>query len=106
MKVQINTDSNIKGSNELTQYGEAIIRDILGRFSERITRVEIHLSDENSDNKSGIDDKRCLMEVRLANHQPIVSTHNAETIEKAIDGAAKLMVHTLDSTIGRLDKYD
>ena len=106
MKVQINTDSNIKGSNELTQYGEAIIRDVLGRFSGRITRVEIHLSDENSDNKSGIDDKRCLLEVRLANHQPIVSTHEGDTIEQAIEGALRTMVQTLDSTIGRLDKYD
>jgi ribosome-associated translation inhibitor RaiA len=106
MKVQINTDSNIKGSDALTQFADGIIRDSLGRFSERITRVEIHLSDENSDNKSGIDDKRCLMEVRLASHQPIVSTHQAATIEQAIDGAAKIMVHTLDSTIGRLEKYD
>ncbi|WP_041467245.1 HPF/RaiA family ribosome-associated protein [Chlorobium phaeobacteroides] len=93
-------------NNELNQYAEAIIRDLLDRFSERITRVEIHLSDENSDNKSGIDDKRCLIEVRLVSHQPIVSTHQAATIEQAIDGAAKIMVHTLDSTISRLDKYD
>ena len=106
MKVQINTDNNINGSTKLTNYADATIRDVLERFSERITRVEIHLSDENSDNKSGIDDKRCLLEVRLASHQPLVSTHQAATIEQALDGAAKKMVHTLNSTIGRLDKYD
>ena len=106
MKVLVNTDTNIKGSEELNQHVEAIIRDVLERFIERITRVEVHLTDENSDNKSGIDDKRCLIEVRLASHQPIVSTHEAATIEQAIEGAAKLMVHRLDSTLGRLEQYD
>ncbi len=71
MKVQINTDSNIEGHDELVQQVEAVVRGALDRFSEQITRVEVYLSDENSDKKFGTDDKRCLLEARLAGLQPI-----------------------------------
>jgi hypothetical protein len=50
---------------------EAVVRDSLDRFSEQITRVEVHLSDQNSDKKFGNEDKRCLLEARLAGLQPI-----------------------------------
>lgn len=102
MQVQINTDSNIEGNNALTQHIETVVRDALKRFGGRITRVEIHLSDENSNKKVGVDDKRCLMEVRLASLQPIVTTHHASTIELAVNGAAEIMIRTIDSTLGRL----
>jgi ribosome-associated translation inhibitor RaiA len=71
MKVQLNTDANIAGNEALSQQVEAIINDTLDRFSQHITRVEVHLSDENSNEKFGANDQRCLIEVRLANHQPI-----------------------------------
>lgn len=104
MQVQINTDSNIEGHDELTQQVEAVIRDALDRFSERITRVEVHLSDENSDKKFGIDDKRCLLEARLAGLQPTAVSHQAATLEQAVDGAAEKLKRSLESTLGRLGK--
>lgn len=102
MQVQINTDSNIEGHDELTQQVEAVIRDALDRFSERITRVEVHLSDENSDQKFGIDDKRCLLEARLAGLRPTAVSHQAATLEQAVDGAAEKLKRSLESTLGRL----
>ncbi|TVP77183.1 MAG: hypothetical protein EA346_13255, partial [Thioalkalivibrio sp.] len=53
MLIQINTDDNVNPSDTLTKWVEATVRDILGRFADQVTRVEIHLSDENSDKKSG-----------------------------------------------------
>lgn len=102
MKVQINTDSNIEGHDELVQLVEAVVRSALDRFSEQITRVEVHLSDENSDKKFGTDDKRCLLEARLAGLQPIAVSHQAATLEQAVDGAAEKLKRSLDSTLGRL----
>ncbi len=99
MQVQINTDSNIEGNELLAQQVEAVVRGILDRFSEQITRVEVHLSDENSDNKFG--NKRCLLEVRLAGREPIVVSHQAPNVEEAVDEAAQKMKHSLDSTLGR-----
>jgi hypothetical protein len=70
MKIQINTDSNIVGGAELDQMTKAVVDATLGHLAEQITRVEVHLSDENG-TKGGSVDKRCLMEARLEGHQPL-----------------------------------
>jgi len=102
MDVQINTDSSIEADAALVRQVEAMVRDTLERYSELITRVEVHLSDENSDEKFGANDKRCMLEVRLAGHQPIAVSHQAPTLEQAVNGAAKKMIRSLASTLGRL----
>lgn len=66
MQIQTNTDRNISRHEALAQNVEEILERLLGRFSDQITRVEAHLSDENGATKSGVADKRCLLEVRLA----------------------------------------
>jgi ribosome-associated translation inhibitor RaiA len=104
MQIQINTDSNIAGSAGLTQQIEAVVRDSLDRFSEQVTRVEVHVSDQNSDKKSGTADIRCLLEARLAGHQPISVSDQAATLEQAVDGAVEKLTHSLDSTLGRMGK--
>ena len=103
MIIQINTDRNIEGDDALAQEIEATVRGTLDRFSEQITRVSIHLSDENSDKKSGTEDMRCLLEARLAGLQPISVSHNAGSVEHAVDGAVEKLKHSLESTLGRLD---
>ena len=102
MKIQINTDSNIAGNAQLRQEIDTLLRGALDRFSEKITRVEVHLRDENSDKKSGVDDMRCLLEARLAGLQPIVVSHEAATLQEAVDGAAEKLKRSLDSSLGRL----
>ncbi|MEG4325825.1 HPF/RaiA family ribosome-associated protein [Microcoleus sp. herbarium5] len=102
MKVQLNTDANIEGNEALSQQVEAIINNTLDRFSQHITRVEVHLSDENSSEKFGANDKRCLIEVRLANHQPIAASDQGQILQQSISGAAEKMKKLLDTTIGKL----
>jgi len=41
MQIQVNTDDNIEGRDELIAQVEADIRDGLSRFADRITRVEV-----------------------------------------------------------------
>ena len=100
MKIQINTDSNIEGSEELTQQTQAVVESALERFAEHITRVEVHLSDENGD--KGGTDKRCVMEARLEGMQPVAVTDQAENMEQAINGAADKLERLLDHELGRL----
>lgn len=102
MKIQINTDNHVAGSEGLAKHTEATVESTLGHFAKHITRVEVHLSDENSD-KAGSHDKRCMMEARLEGHQPIAVTDEAETIHQAIDGAVEKLKHSLDHTLGRLN---
>ena len=101
MKIQINTDHNISGREALAKHAEATVESTLGHLAEHITRVEVHLSDENSD-KGGSHDKRCMMEARLEGHQPIAVSDEAASIGQAIDGAAKKLKSSLDRTLGRL----
>lgn len=105
MHIQINTDRNVAGSAELTRQVEGVLRDALDRFSERITRVEVHLSDENSGQKFGADDKRCVLETRLAGLQPISVSAEAGTVEQAVDAAVEKLDRSLQSTLGRLRDY-
>lgn len=103
MLIQLNTDRNIAGDAEMARQVEAVVRDGLDRLSAHITRVSIHLSDENSDKASGPDDMRCLLEARLAGLQPISVSHQAATVEQAVDGAVGMLQRALESTLGRLD---
>jgi hypothetical protein len=105
MQVQVNTDRNIDGGEDVVALVAAIVRGELDRFAEQITRVEVHLRDENSNKKGGSDDVRCMMEARLAGLQPLAVTHDAATLEEAASGAAAKMKRQVDSTLGRMSEY-
>ncbi len=66
MLIQVNTDHTTHGSVNLTHVVETLIEDKLDRFADRVTRVEVHLDDENGSHKTGGHDKRCMIEVRMA----------------------------------------
>ena len=102
MQIQINTDHNIEGHQALVTQVSDVVENALSRFSEHITQVDVHLSDENSDKKHGNDDMRCMMEARLEGRQPVAVTHHAQTLDQAVDGAADKLCRLIDSTLGRL----
>jgi ribosome-associated translation inhibitor RaiA len=102
MQIQVNTDRNVQGGEELAIRVQQIVTDSVEHLSDRITRVEAHLSDENSD-KGGGDDKRCLLEARLAGLPPIAVSHAAESMAIAVDGAAEKLRTALSRTLGRLE---
>lgn len=102
MQIQVNTDRNIQGDEELRLQVEEVVKGSLRRFAERVTRVEVFLTDENSGAKTSHNDKRCVMEARLAGLQPITVSHRAESLRQAITGAGDKMARTLKRTIGRL----
>ena len=105
MKIEINTDKNIPGHEAHAHSVETILEQVLARFSDKITRIEVHLSDENSAAKSGMADKRCLLEVRLAGRQPESVSEQAQTVDQAVRGAAQKMVSSLESELGKLGKH-
>lgn len=100
MKVQINTDKNVEGSDRLEAYFSSEIKRVLSRFDDKVTRMEVHFGDENSA-KSGVNDKRCLIEARPANMQPIAVTVHADSIEKAFNGALDKIKKTLTTTFDK-----
>lgn len=101
MNIHVNHDHTIAGSAGLKAHVESVVESSLGHFQQRITRVEVHLTDENG-GKSGTDDKRCVMEARVEGRHPNAVTHHAGTIDDAIDGAAEKLKRSIESTLGRL----
>jgi ribosomal subunit interface protein len=101
MNIQVNTDHNIEGSADLNSYIESSLTDAFARYKVAITRIEVHLSDENAA-KAGGNDKRCLLEARISHHQPIVVSHHADTIHQAIEMASDKLLRALDNMAGKL----
>ncbi|HCY77807.1 MAG: HPF/RaiA family ribosome-associated protein [Ignavibacterium sp.] len=104
MKIQFNTGRNITGSEKLKASLTSLISDELSRFDDHITRLEVHLSDEDS-NKHGVNDQRCMIEARLKGMKPIAVTNNADTQEQAVTGAVDKLKSSLDTIKGRLRNY-
>lgn len=100
MQVQVNTDHNIQGREALTQRVTRAVLESLSRFSERVTRVEVHLTDESA-GKSGPHEQRCVMEARLEGVQPLAATHTATTLDEAVSGAAAKLQRVIQAHQGR-----
>lgn len=104
MDIQFNTDNNVEGKQALETYMSEYIAESLDRFSTHITRVEVHVSDENG-NKKGPKDKRCVIEARLKGMEPIAVTGQEDSIKKAVNEAVGKMRATLTSKIGKLKTH-
>jgi len=104
MQIQFNTDKNLTRSEGLIASSTSLISEELSRFSKQITRVEVHFSDEDG-KKDGFNDKRCLVEARLAGMKPIAVTNHANTHEQAILGAIDKLKTSLEKVTKRLKDY-
>ncbi len=104
MTIQINTDKTIIANEEQSSSFVAMIEEELSRFSEQITRIEVHLSDENG-NKEGLNDIRCLIEARLEGKQPIAVSADADTDEQAVSDAIDKLKNSMDTILGKLKSY-
>ena len=100
MTTQVNSDNTIKVDASLKSFVRGEITRILGRFADKLTRVEVHLSDINS-RKSGPPDKRCLVEARPAGARPISTSAVAARLDTAIGQALRKMQRALTSFYGR-----
>jgi ribosome-associated translation inhibitor RaiA len=101
MQVQVNTGNGSNNTEALERWAEAEIRQALARFDGELARVEVHLT-AGSPDKGGASDKRCVMEARLARHDPLAVNHNAPNQDLAFRGASEKLKRVLDHTLGKL----
>jgi ribosome-associated translation inhibitor RaiA len=101
MQININTDKTIQRNQGLEDHVNAVVKAAVERFGEHITRVEVHLSDENSQ-KSADGGNRCLLEARVTGYQPIAVSNHSATLHQAISGAADKLKRAIDSALGRI----
>ncbi|WP_204113666.1 HPF/RaiA family ribosome-associated protein [Shimia biformata] len=104
MQIQVNTDNFIHGDERVIEVAEAAVLNDLEHLSDRLTRVEVHLKDQNAD-KHGPDHIKCTMEARPRGQGPMAASHEAEDIPGALKGAAKKLRQRLTAEFGKHDAH-
>ena len=104
MKIQINTDNNVSGNESRNEALITLLSEGLSRFSDQISRIEVHLSDEDG-NKDGLNDIRCMLEVRLEGRPPVAVTNHSSSSELAVKGAIEKLKNMLTTSLGRLKNF-
>lgn len=102
MDIQIRHDDNIPG--DINQRLAPVVEDVLARYSDAITTVEVHLADEDGP-KNSDGAIRCSIEVRVANRKPTAVTAHANDVMTAVDAAAEKMLKKLDTDLGKLREF-
>lgn len=101
MQVQINTGHNISGDEAAAALMRDSVQEALSRVRDAISRVEVHLSDQDGSARSSGEEVRCMIEARFEGREPVAVTYTAATPERAIDGAAGKLARMIERTLGR-----
>lgn len=104
MTIKINTDNHLELQESFHDKLNYIVTDELGRFEERLSRVEVHLSDENG-SKESPNDKKCLLEARINGKQPVVVSALANNEVMALKSALIKLKSVLDTQFGKMNEH-
>jgi hypothetical protein len=105
MLIEVRTDGNIQGGEQFSEEVKTVVQTTLDRFSSRIRRVDVHLSDATG-NKAGHDDKCCKIEAHRDGREPIVVTHHEATMHQAIRDAVHSLKKSVESAFGKESTSD
>ena len=101
MQIQVNSNRSFETDEAFERWANTELNESFSRFKEEITRIEVHMSDENAE-RSGPTDKRCVMEARLANREPVAVNHQAASQDEAFRGASEKLKRLIEHTIGKM----
>jgi hypothetical protein len=100
--IQIHADNQVASDAERNSRLEEQIRQRMARFEDRITDIEVHVSDLNG-SKGGHGDLRCTLEARVNGIPPVAVADEGTSVDRAVIGAAKKAVRALDHQLGKLN---
>jgi len=101
MQIQINSNNSLETGESFERWANAELNESFSRFKDGITRIEVHMSDQNGD-KISADHKRCVMEARLANREPVAVNHQGANQDEAFRGASDKLKRVLEHSLGKL----
>ena len=101
MQIQINSNKSIDTGELFERWANAELNTSFSRYKDEITRIEVHMSDENGE-KFSPNHKRCMLEARLANREPVAVNHQAANQDEAFRGASEKLKRLLEHTLGKL----
>ncbi len=79
------------------------VQHTLGRFENRLTRIEVFIKDINADKGGG--DKHCTIEARPRGLDPMAAEHEADSILIAVSAAADKLKTQLTRHFEKLDHH-
>jgi ribosome-associated translation inhibitor RaiA len=98
MKIQVHHDNHIAGHQSLLDQVRQDVEVALARFADRITRIEVHLSDVNG-KKVTPDDRRCLIEAHVGGRPPVTASDEASGVLLAVNGAAEKLARVIEHAL-------
>ena len=104
MDIHVSTDNYLHGDERVTEVAAAAVRTDLGHMEDWLTRVEVHLKDQNGA-KKGPAHIRCTMEARPRGLAPMSSHADAADIPAALKGAATKLRGRLQSMQNKRDPH-
>jgi predicted nuclease with TOPRIM domain len=104
MQIRVHADDQVSCDEELIRRVEGVVEGMLERFSARISRIDVHLSDLDSP-RPGDRDKSCKLEARMAGLSPVIASHESVTLTEAIHAAADKLQRALAAQI-RQQEYE
>ncbi|VVJ21811.1 Ribosome-associated inhibitor A [Amycolatopsis camponoti] len=102
MQIQISTDRAVAGGEELLRHFEGELAATLSRFSDHITRLEVHFSEESATDGP---DRRCVLEARPVGRRTVAVSHHAGSVAEACRGAVHKLESVLEGVYGRTDHH-
>src|SRR3954470_2228488 len=81
--IQIHADNQVESDNGRDGRLEEQIRQRLARFEDRITDVEVHVSDING-SRGAHSDLRCTLEARVNGLPPIAVAEEGDNVDRAV----------------------
>lgn len=94
--------SGTKRSEALDTHVREQVSHGLEHFPERLTRVEVHLSDGNAA-KASKGDKHCVIEARPRGMEPIAVTENGDDFYQVIHDATRKLHRVLGTRFEKAD---
>ncbi|MGR3714780.1 MAG: HPF/RaiA family ribosome-associated protein [Shimia sp.] len=104
MQIQVSTDNFIHGDARVIEVAEQAVRSGLEHMDDRLTRIEVHIKDQNAD-KHGPDHILCTMEARPRGMAPMSAHHGGADIQAALKGSAKKLRARLTSVFDKADMH-
>jgi hypothetical protein len=98
MRIELKTDSDIEGHDELARYVETVVTAALEHDMTKISKVDVQISGVPG---ATADDICCMVEAHLEVLHPLAVTHQASTVHETVRGAAAKLKHAVNLALGR-----
>lgn len=103
MQILLQSDPKTDGSQLMAEHVASVVKAAMGRFGERVTRVEVHLSDANSKASTSDSDIHCTLQATLKGLDAIVVKEQSGNAHQAIEGALRKLKRAVGAEIAKHD---